>query len=151
MWTDTLYWFIYIILTSIIIIALVMIPMNILQRSVQPFVLDAALVQENLFARASAYSYPFGTAYTGQGIALGDEPLLLSHSQKKMGYKVVVRNIRTGQTTEYFGNKDFYEQAAPLAPVRYHQFINQRPYYQGDDQYEVTADIVYPQQYDLFE
>lgn len=150
-WADTLYWFIYIILTSVIIMALVILPMQVLNKSVQPFLLDAALVQENLFQRASAYEYPYGTLYTGLGTELGKENVLLSHSQKKMAYKVTVRNKDTGETREYYGNKDFYDQAAPLAPLRYHQFINKRPYLTNESAYEVITDVVYPQEYDVFE
>lgn len=115
---DALYWFFYIPLTAIIIIALVTIPTNVMKATIQPVELDASIMEERL-AMKIKYS--------------GLESTRLTMSEKKHGYKVTIGK------ESVFGNKDFYEEAIPLTPIKHKRFT-----YKDN---KATIDQVYTEQY----
>ena len=136
-----LYWFFYIILSAFVIIATVKTPMNILRNSVQPFPLDAGITEERLIEKTTAYSPIFGVEYC----TLTDQfekNAAMSLSDKRYAYK-----ISTGQK-KYIANKEFYEDAVPLAPIRYNRYTTTRTCTTDSKSLPVTIDQVYPKKYE---
>jgi len=136
-----LYWFFYLPLTAIVIIALVKVPENILDTSIQPFELDAGITEQRLAQKVTQYSPVFGT----QANTLTKDfkkRAVLYLSEKRYGYR-----ISAGGET-YYGNKEFYEDAYPLAPFRYHRFTIHKRFNQNGKPVHVTIDQTFPLRYE---
>ncbi|VVB81069.1 Uncharacterised protein [uncultured archaeon] len=136
-----LYWFFYIPLTAFVIIALVTTPTSILNQSVQPFRLDAGITEERLYEKVSDYSPILGTQY-GTLTDQFDKNAALLLSDKRYAYK-----ISAGQKA-YVANKEFYEDAVPLAPIRYNRYTITKMFTSNGKQIPVTIDQVYPKSYE---
>ena len=140
-WADTLYWFFYIPLTAFVVMALVIIPRGILNNAVQPFTLDAGIMQERLVQKITAFSPILGV----QGKQLSDQfpkSATLSLSEKRYAYKVA------SATQEYVGNKEFYEIAVPLAPIRFNRYSVNKPMFVNGVQTNIFIDQVFPKKYE---
>lgn len=136
-----LYWFFYIVLSAFVIIATVKTPENILRNSVQPFPLDAGITEERLIEKTTAYSPIFGVQYC----TLTDQfekNAAMSLSDKRYAYK-----INTGQK-KHIANKEFYEDAVPLAPIRYNRYTVTRICTSDGKPTPITIDQVYPKKYE---
>lgn len=132
-WADTLYWFFYLPMTAAVIIALVVIPKSALDTQINPSLLDASITEERLLQGATLQDPIFGSR---QG-HFGALPSLI-RSEKRFGYK-----IKAGDEESFF-NKDFYEQAAPLAPISYDRFTKTETMRKGSNAVRVEIDQVYP-------
>ncbi len=134
---DILYWFFYIPMTAATIIALVLIPQRLLATAVRPMPLDAAIFEERVIQNLAKYSPATGAS--NELTPNINMSLSFSLSQKKWGYK-----IKIGQQS-FYGNKQFYEIAVPIAP-NFDRFITNRTI--GNT--NVTIDQVYPKRYEKF-
>jgi len=135
-WADTLYWFFYLPMTAIVIIALVVIPKSAMEAPISPGPLDAAIMEERLLQAATLNDPVFGSR---QGY-YGSLPAAI-RSEKRFGFRV------EAQGKESFFNKAFYEQASPLAPINYDRFIKSEKMREGSSVVEVEIDQVYPKEY----
>ena len=136
-WADLLYWFFYLPMTAAVIITLVIVPARLLNASVQPMPLDAALFEERVFQHLAEYSPVTGVDKT----KLTDDVVSstrFSLSQKRFGYE-----IKIGDKTIY-GRQQFYDIAKPLAPVRYDKFTAKKTI--QNTPIEITQ--LYPQKYE---
>jgi len=140
-WADTLYWLFYIPLTFVVILSLVLTPARMLDQAVQPYQLDAAIMERRLTTSLYDYDHVLGTRY---GV-LTDSPkqaASFSMSEKAFAYKISI-----GQQ-EYFGNKKFYKDARPLVPLRYKNFEKLETYVSNGKEITVKIDQVYPPRYE---
>ena len=135
---DALYWFFYIPLTAIIVLALVIIPTNILRATVQPVELDASIMEERLSQKILAYSPMLGVE-TGQAGNIKDAELVLS--EKRFAYKVTVDKDST------IGNQEFYDEAIPLTPIKHKRFTHEATLVKEGKETPVVIDQVYPERY----
>lgn len=142
-------WFFYIPLTAIVALALVTIPQRLLEQSVQPVELDAVIARERLFQELNTKSPVFGVV---EGQVRGDwESLGLSASDKKWAWKVTVPTAHAdARGGVVFGNREFFEEAVPLAPVRYGHFVVERQMRYGGVLVSVRVEEVYPKKYAQF-
>ncbi|HLC32919.1 MAG TPA: hypothetical protein VJJ82_03770 [Candidatus Nanoarchaeia archaeon] len=143
---DALYWFFYIPLTALIVIALVTIPTSILRATVQPVELDASIMGERLAQKITAYSPVLG-AQSGR---LGDITAAnLALSEKRHAYRITVGDKSAEQSV--VGNQDFYDEAIPLTPIKHKRFTFTTTMIQKKSTEErivpVTIDQVYPERY----
>lgn len=143
-WTmaDMLYWLFYLPMTFIVMFALVFKPIDILSAGVNPSQLDAYIFQERTKEHLAQYSPITGVDYT----RLTSDPREATAyrlSRKQFAFKLDI----TGYDTIY-GNKDFYELAMPLAPIKYEQYEHTYniPAESGDK--TVTLNQVYPKRYE---
>lgn len=133
---DAVPWLLYVSMTAIIVMALVIIPTNILQSTVQPVELDASIMEERLAQKITAYSPVLGTQ-PGQSGDLNQARLAMS--EKRHAYKV------TMGAQSVVGNQDFYDEAIPLTPIKHRRFTYTTTL-QGVKE-PVTIDQVYPERY----
>ena len=145
-WADTLYWFFYIPITAFTIIALVVIPSRVMGQIIQPIPLDASIMQERFTQKATAYSPVLGSR---QGEITADfaQRMRLALSDKRYGYNVSYS--QNGIVKEQaFGNKDFYEQAVPLAPIKYDRYVTQKNLTKDGQIVTLTIDQTFPKKYE---
>lgn len=135
---DALYWFFYIPLTAIIIIALVTIPTSVLRATVQPVELDASIMEERLSQKITAYSPMLGQKIGEVGELDGAK---LQLSEKRHAYKVTVA------AKSVLGNQDFYDEAIPLTPIKHKRFMFNTKMTKEGVLVPVTIDQVYPENY----
>lgn len=117
-WADALYWFFYLPLTVVIIVALVVVPSSILNSSVQPTNLDATIMRERMEQKLTPYSSETGTEK--DFLISNPEKALFTLSlpgeHKKFGAKIKI------STNNYYINKPFYDDAVHLAGIGYKRY-----------------------------
>ncbi len=138
-WADLIMWFFYLPMTAAVIYALVTVPQGILKTSVQPVELDAVIFQARTFQHLAAYSPATGAEYDTL-TPNPEQALAYILSPKKFGYKITI------DSKKYSANEEFYDIAAPLAPVLYDRFIDTRKFNTNT----VTIDQAYPKKYETF-
>ncbi len=138
-------WFFYVPLTAIVILALVTIPTRLLENSLHPIELDAAITKERLFQDINKVGSVYGVEpgvirpdFATRALLMGD---------KKWAYKLTVTTQGQNTPVIVFGNEEFYRDAAPLAPVKYSLFQSERKY---SSTVSVKVDEVYPKKYEKF-
>jgi len=112
-----------------------------MDQSVQPFPLDAGINQERLFQKVAVHSPIFGVQ-TNTLTDEFDKAAAMRLSEKRYAYKI------SADKEEYFGNKEFYEDAVPLAPIRYNRFIGTKRFVSNGKRVTVTVDQVFPKRYE---
>lgn len=137
------YWLFYIPITACVIIALVVMPENIKNTALQPFALDAKIMEERILNNIAARDPVLGFTEDRLGRKISRKAAL-ALSDKQYGYKITI----DGQA--YYGNREFYEDAAPLAPIKYDRHTTTKLLHRGDDTITVTIDQVFPKQYARF-
>jgi len=142
-WADLLMWFFYLPMTAAVIYAIVTVPQGIIKTSVQPVELDAAIFQERAFQHLADYS-PVTGADDNTLTPNADHALAYSLSPKKFGYKITIDGKK------FSPNEEFYDIAAPLAPVLYNRFTDAKQFKTKTGTASVTVDQVYPKKYGKF-
>ncbi len=153
-WGSALYWVYYVVMTAFIIIAFVVIPSRVLDAVVQPVELDAALMEQRLFNKVTEYSPVSGFK---AGVVSSDfrSSAALSISEKLFGYYVYFAPFsadpdfvyRPGVDEVFYGNRDFFVVAEPLAPLKYKKFSESRRMKKGSSDVVVQLVQVYPKKY----
>jgi len=142
-WADLTMWLFYLPLTAAVIYAIVTVPQGIIKTSVQPVELDAAIFQERTFQHLADYS-PVTGANDNTLTPDVEQALAYSLSQKKFGYKITIDGKK------FAPNEEFYDIAAPLAPVLYYRFTANKNLKTATGTITVTVDQVYPKKYETF-
>lgn len=139
-WADALYWFFYIPLTLIVIVALIVVPTSVLNSSVQPTNLDATIMQQRILNSLTPVS-PILGYQEGQPYFDPKKAITYSTPQKKdFGVK-----IEAGETI--YINEQYYKDARPLAGVGYKNY--QGLYYvSGTSHPTIYIDQIYAPRYD---
>ncbi len=137
---DVLHWFFYITITAMVIYIFVIVPLQMLNNSIQPIALDAAIGEERLFNKLSAYSPVMGMQ---NGVATNSKnSAVLYLGEKAYGYRV-----EAGIQVIYTGNNEFYEDAIALIPVKYRLYAATKTYYWNGKEFEVLITQVFPNKY----
>lgn len=137
---DIVFWLFYIPLTAFAVLALIIVPTSMLQNSVQPITMDAAIMQDRLFMKSSEFSPIFGQTNKLTGNL--NKSVALELSEKKFAY-----NVSAGSQSVY-GNKEFYEDAVPIASIKYDRFTSSRTLMSSSGPVVVTVDQIYPKSYE---
>lgn len=142
---EGLLWFFYVPLTAVVILALVIIPTRLLENSLHPIELDAAIARERLYQDVNKVGPIYGVE---AGLVRSDfATRALLMGDKKWAYKLTVTTQGQNTPVIVFGNEEFYRDAAPLAPVKYSLFQSERRYGAMNT---VKVDEVYPKKYEKF-
>lgn len=140
-WTgDLLFMFFYLGMTAIVYVALVAMPSDVIEQTVQPIALDALIFDQRINQKLSAISAVRGIEHDTLTSDVS-RALLLNPSPKKYGAKITV-----GENTIYY-NQDYYEATYPLAPYKYHRFISEHSKLNNNQPVRITVDQTYPQTY----
>jgi|GEM_PF-5353027 len=115
-WADALYWFFYIPVTVIVIVALVVVPTSILNSSVQPTNLDATIMEQRILNSLTPMSPTLGYQ-KDFSVPNPAQAIKYSVSPKKFGVKIDVDEVT-------YINKQYYEDAIPLAGLGYKKYEN---------------------------
>jgi hypothetical protein len=138
-WADALYWFFYIPLTLVVIVALIVVPTSILNSSVQPTNLDATIMQKRILNSLTPTSPTLGYQES-QPYFDPKQAIMYSTSQKDFGVK-----IEAGETL--YINRQYYEDARPLAGVGYKNYQGLF-YVKGVSYPTIYIDQIYAPRYD---
>ena len=118
-WADILFWFVYIPMTAVAVVALVFYPEKIFAVSLQPMILDSSLMVERFQYQISDYDQFIGVREGFLTPGKPDEVLTLIPSEKRYAVKVLLgSDVWFPSKTQ----KMFYEDALPLTGVRYKKF-----------------------------
>jgi len=121
-------WIVYIILTGIVVFMITYIPSIIIGKSVGTQNLENMMFSERIFNKFSIYDPLLFRSYPGQTCSgfCFDEKFINDSFDNTGSLREVGFKLSLGQK-EIFFNKDFYEDAVVLSPVRYDRFIGERP------------------------
>lgn len=121
-------WLVYIVLTGIVVFTIVYIPLAITGNAVKTQNLENIVFAERIYNKFSLYDPLLFRVYPGftcSGFCFDDkfinESFDNSGSLREVGFKLTL-----GQKSIFF-NRVFYDDASALVPVRYDQFIEERP------------------------
>ncbi|MBN1644741.1 hypothetical protein JW851_01705 [Candidatus Woesearchaeota archaeon] len=121
-------WFIYIPMTLIVVFIVVYIPSVILDNAVKTQNLENIVLADRVYNKMSIYDWLLFRLYPGHTCKGGcfdqrfiNDSFDNTGSSKEVGFKLVFN-----KKPIYF-NKDFYDDAVVLVPVRYDRFIEERP------------------------
>jgi len=134
------FWLFYLPMTAIVVLALVITPQQILNQSFQPMPVDATIMEQRLQNKLSATSAIYGMQ-PGKLTSNVQENIALGLSDKAYGFKITV----DGQT--FFGNQEFFEDAKPLAPVKYQLYTSSYEYTKNNQPVIVTVEQTFPFEY----
>ncbi|MBD3361313.1 hypothetical protein GF358_00820 [Candidatus Woesearchaeota archaeon] len=130
-------WLVYIPLTAVVVFIITYIPSVVLGNAAKTDQLENIVFSERIYNKMSIYDPLLFRTYPGHTCKQGcfDQKFITnsfdnSGSAREMGFKLIFDN------KEIFFNRDFYDDAVVLAPVRYDLFIEQRPVFVVD-----TGDI----------
>jgi hypothetical protein len=147
-WTvsDVLFWFFYIPMTAIVVVVLVIYPENIFAVALQPMTLDSGLMAERVHYSLADYDQFIGVRDGFAAPGKLDEILTLRPSEKR--YTIMVQ--RDGEV--YFPGKlqkEFYEDALPIADIRYKKFDKNFSYTDlTGNPVKVSISQIFPKQYE---
>lgn len=116
-----LYWILYLPLTAALVLALVLIPARLLNQSIQPISVDAAIFEQRTFNNLAAYSPATGIE-SSKLVPLPQHTLAYSLSPKAWAYVVTVNG------KEYDAGQDkrmYFDGAKPLASINYNYYKNE--------------------------
>lgn len=143
-WADALYWFLYIPLTLIVIVALITVPTSILNNSVQPIALDATIMQQRIEnSLTKKYSPTEGQIPATNVMILSQISKFQAPSinQKKYGIQI------DADGTHYI-NKEYYEKTKDLVGMGYKGHSSEF-FYSGKDGIKMAKiKQVYPPRYE---
>ncbi|RMD58275.1 hypothetical protein D6825_01385 [Candidatus Woesearchaeota archaeon] len=138
---DIVYWFFYIPLTALVVIALVTFPQGMFKSVVQPQVLEAKIAEHRLFNKVSVFDPFLGSRKVVRDDFRQAASLYLS--EKPFAYRM------SYDGEEYVGNRDFFDVAEPLAPIKYQKFVSERQLMKDGRKVSVKLEQVYPYEYDF--
>lgn len=121
-------WLLYISMTAIIVFIITYIPTIILSSAAKTQQLENIVFSERIYNKMSIYDPLLFRTYPGHTCKQGcfDQKFINTSfdnldSARQMGFKL------TFDQKSIFFNKDFYDDAVVLAPVRYDLFVEERP------------------------
>ena len=129
--TDMLYWLFYMPLTIAVVFLILYIPNNALGKRVDTANLNAQIWATRVYDAASMRDPLTHRLYPGEAMVgrLSDDQLASAFqttgSLRRIGVKVTLAD-RAGAVA--YVDKPFYDDASPLAPIRYQEFIEKRPF-----------------------
>lgn len=130
----------YIALTAVVVVALIVVPTSIINSSVQPTNLDAAIMQKRIINSLTPVSPVLGYQ-EGQPYFDPKRAITYSTPQKKdFGVK-----IEAGETL--YINRQYYEDARPLSGVGYKNYQGLF-YISGTSYPTIYIDQIYAPRYD---
>ncbi len=121
-------WLLYIPLTAAIVFVILYIPVVVLGGAAKTQQLENVVFSDRIYNKMSIYDDLIFRLYPGHTCTSGcfDQKFIndsfdTSGSSRGIGFKL------TFNKNSIFFNKDFYDDAKPLAPVRYDEFLEVRP------------------------
>lgn len=141
---ETPFWYglFYLPLTAIVILAIVIIPKNLMDKSVEPIPLDQQIQAKQTMSRLWETSTITGRTspfqYTDDLTGINN-----TYSSKQMTYLVKIGDKET------IHNKKFYEIAQPIAPFRYLPYSETRQINVKGTEKQLTIEEYYPKEYEV--
>jgi hypothetical protein len=142
----SIYWFAYLALTVAVVYALWSMPSRMLDAAGQPYWTDAAITEQKIYTTLDEHDPVLGSQ---QGILTKDynnvcynNTIDWSMSQKAFAFRIYIDG------KECYGNKKFYRDARPLAPVKYELFVSNKTYQTDKGPAVVMIEQVWPPKYE---
>lgn len=139
-------WLAYIPMTAVIVFIIVYIPTVILGKAVETQQLENIVFADRIYNKMSIYNQLLFRTYPGHTCKQGcfDEKFIENSFDNSNSLREIGFNLTFNKKSIYF-NKDFYDDAIVLAPIRYDRFIEQRPVFVVDTNKieKLTIDQVY--------
>lgn len=117
-----LYWILYLPLTAALVLALVLIPARLLNQSIQPISVDAAIFEQRTFNNLAGYSPSTGVD-NNKLVAVPQYTLAYSLSPKAWAYVITVNGKEYDAGQE---KRMYFDGAKPLAGINYNYYKNQK-------------------------
>jgi len=135
---------VYLMMTSVVVILMVQVPKTILDNAAETYDRDNAIFEERIFNKLSTKDElttrvipgviekkeQFSTKRIKKSFDLGKTP-------RRVGFKL------TYDRKSIYFNQDFYEDAKPLSPVVYKDFVHQRPLLVENELKQLEIDQVF--------
>jgi hypothetical protein len=139
---DVIQWIVYVIMTGIVLALVRGLPLSIYSNAVDTASMENAIMNERVYVKIADHHPLTGRAHPGylqNKEAWARHNILNSFetagSPRKLAFKATI-----GHDPLYY-NKPLYEDGKPLAPVRYKNFIEQRPVWLIQEQRFETLEI----------
>ncbi len=143
---EMIWWIAYLPLTTAVILALVLIPSRMLDAAVQPYYLDAEIMEERIYNNLDYYDPALGTQKgtltTNTDDFCKNNTIQMSMSQKAFAAKANING------KDCYANKAFYKDAKPLTPVKYNLISSSRTYQTDKGPITVNVEQIYPSKYE---
>lgn len=152
-WADALYWFFYIPLTLVVIVAIIVVPSSVLNNKVQPTAVDAAIMNERILGLL--IQQPLGVIREGGQIVVDPTQSLSSvkpyTQKKKFGIRVNIGQKGVGAKQYSFNQetKNYYIATYRLADAGYPYYYSRTWLLNKDyDVINLDIDQIYPPRYE---
>jgi hypothetical protein len=129
-----IFWILYIMMTGIVIFMIASIPTTIYSQTTETYGMENAILNERIYSKVSWQSDLTNRQYPGELQSLtGWKPDSIKNAfdtlgaPRQLGFRVAI----DGQEAYY--DRDFYNRAKPLSPVRYKGFEEKRPVWIVDE------------------
>ncbi len=136
------YWFVFILVTSAFVFIVSFVLSVYFATGVNTYNLENKIYNERVFERLSDIDYiTLRHNYGVTNVELLNKTVFSNMFSKDFEKKLAFK-IKINEVTAFF-NKDFYDYARPLAPVRYKLFILQKPIIFSDKIVDVNIEQVF--------
>lgn len=139
---DVIQWIVYVIMTGVILALVRGLPLSIYSNAVDTASMENTIMSERVYAHVADQSPLTGRNYPGQlksREAWKQQNILNAFdtigSPRKLAFKAALDH------DALYYNQALYEDGKPLAPVRYKNFIEERPVWLANEQQLATLTI----------
>ena len=137
---EPIFYIAYLTMTFAVIMSLWYIPSKMIDAAVQPYNIDAAIMEQRIYSNLDAYDPMLGVQI---GTLRKDpENMKFSVSEKAFAVKATLPG------KELYINKEFYKDAWPLTPARYEPFESTKSYQKDTVTVQVSIQQAYPPTYE---